>query len=216
MHNGAWGQSESGNASASIQDAWTAGISLAFNLALRHIRRAAVKSGKSGRSSGVEHNLAKVGVVGSNPIARSNVFSGLAASDHCCGIHWKHMESTVSRFAGASGASQRTPTAPAQSLNPYKRAAGVPRPISRQGIKRRGLYGGGRHTEASFHAGYKDFALSKALCRTSDQTANGRVSRAQIDASKAKISGPSIGPLAAMLMRRANRCQSMRQRVASV
>ena len=36
-----------------------------------------------GRSSGVEHNLAKVGVVGSNPIARSNksryfrVFSGL-------------------------------------------------------------------------------------------------------------------------------------------
>jgi hypothetical protein len=26
-----------------------------------------------GRSSGVEHNLAKVGVVGSNPIARSNI-----------------------------------------------------------------------------------------------------------------------------------------------
>ena len=28
----------------------------------------------SGRSSGVEHNLAKVGVVGSNPIARSRIF----------------------------------------------------------------------------------------------------------------------------------------------
>ena len=48
-----------------------AGIGLAFNLALRHIRRAAVKRGKSGRSSGVEHNLAKVGVVSSNLIARS-------------------------------------------------------------------------------------------------------------------------------------------------
>ncbi len=51
-----------------------AGISLAFNQALRHIRRAAVERGKSGCSSGVEHNLAKVGVVGSNPIARSNIF----------------------------------------------------------------------------------------------------------------------------------------------
>jgi hypothetical protein len=29
-------------------------------------------SRQSGRSSGVEHNLAKVGVVGSNPIARSS------------------------------------------------------------------------------------------------------------------------------------------------
>ena len=28
--------------------------------------------GPSGRSSGVEHNLAKVGVEGSNPFARSN------------------------------------------------------------------------------------------------------------------------------------------------
>jgi hypothetical protein len=33
-----------------------------------------------GCSSGVEHNLAKVGVVGSNPIARSNRFSDIANS----------------------------------------------------------------------------------------------------------------------------------------
>jgi hypothetical protein len=32
-----------------------------------------------GCSSGVEHNLAKVGVVGSNPIARSNKFNKLDA-----------------------------------------------------------------------------------------------------------------------------------------
>jgi hypothetical protein len=32
----------------------------------------------SGRSSGVEHNLAKVGVEGSNPFARSNNLSNLA------------------------------------------------------------------------------------------------------------------------------------------
>ena len=32
---------------------------------------------QSGRSSGVEHNLAKVGVEGSNPFARSNHFNGL-------------------------------------------------------------------------------------------------------------------------------------------
>ena len=31
------------------------------------------QSGHRGRSSGVEHNLAKVGVVGSNPIARSSL-----------------------------------------------------------------------------------------------------------------------------------------------
>ncbi len=31
---------------------------------------------KCGRSSGVEHNLAKVGVEGSNPFARSKVHSG--------------------------------------------------------------------------------------------------------------------------------------------
>jgi hypothetical protein len=30
---------------------------------------------QSGRSSGVEHNLAKVGVEGSNPFARSNDFN---------------------------------------------------------------------------------------------------------------------------------------------
>ena len=33
--------------------------------------------GQSGRSSGVERNLAKVEVVGSNPIARSSFFDGL-------------------------------------------------------------------------------------------------------------------------------------------
>ena len=33
---------------------------------------------QSGRSSGVEHNLAKVGVEGSNPFARSNDFNDLA------------------------------------------------------------------------------------------------------------------------------------------
>ena len=32
----------------------------------------------SGRSSGVEHNLAKVGVEGSNPFARSNYFNVLS------------------------------------------------------------------------------------------------------------------------------------------
>jgi hypothetical protein len=32
---------------------------------------------QSGRSSGVEHNLAKVGVEGSNPFARSNNFNAL-------------------------------------------------------------------------------------------------------------------------------------------
>ena len=32
---------------------------------------------QSGRSSGVEHNLAKVGVEGSNPFARSKFFKGL-------------------------------------------------------------------------------------------------------------------------------------------
>ena len=32
---------------------------------------------QSGRSSGVEHNLAKVGVEGSNPFARSNDFNAL-------------------------------------------------------------------------------------------------------------------------------------------
>jgi hypothetical protein len=32
---------------------------------------------QSGRSSGVEHNLAKVGVEGSNPFARSNVLNAL-------------------------------------------------------------------------------------------------------------------------------------------
>ena len=31
-------------------------------------------SAQSGRSSGVEHNLAKVGVEGSNPFARSSAF----------------------------------------------------------------------------------------------------------------------------------------------
>ena len=34
-------------------------------------------SAQSGRSSGVEHNLAKVGVEGSNPFARSSIFKGL-------------------------------------------------------------------------------------------------------------------------------------------
>jgi hypothetical protein len=34
-----------------------------------------------GCSSGVEHNLAKVGVVGSNPIARSNIFNDISNSE---------------------------------------------------------------------------------------------------------------------------------------
>ena len=34
-------------------------------------------SAQSGRSSGVEHNLAKVGVEGSNPFARSNEINTL-------------------------------------------------------------------------------------------------------------------------------------------
>ena len=36
---------------------------------------------QSGRSSGVEHNLAKVGVEGSNPFARSNDFNDLGDID---------------------------------------------------------------------------------------------------------------------------------------
>ena len=35
---------------------------------------------QSGRSSGVEHNLAKVGVEGSNPFARSNDFHHLGGN----------------------------------------------------------------------------------------------------------------------------------------
>jgi hypothetical protein len=34
---------------------------------------------QSGRSSGVEHNLAKVGVEGSNPFARSSFFTSMVA-----------------------------------------------------------------------------------------------------------------------------------------
>ncbi len=48
---------------------------VAIDRAFRHIppvRGTEVPPGAGGRSSGVEHNLAKVGVVGSNPIARSN------------------------------------------------------------------------------------------------------------------------------------------------
>ena len=43
--------------------------------------------GQSGRSSGVERNLAKVEVVGSNPIARSNIFNGLYGLIFCSGAH---------------------------------------------------------------------------------------------------------------------------------
>jgi hypothetical protein len=52
---------------------------VAIRLGLVHILRHQRRGGFGraawdicGRSSGVEHNLAKVGVVGSNPIARSN------------------------------------------------------------------------------------------------------------------------------------------------
>ena len=58
--------------------------------------------------------------------------------------------------------------------------------------------------KAIIQAGYKGSAPPNAPCLTSNQTANGRVSRAQMDATRAKISGPSVSPLAAMLMRRAN------------
>jgi hypothetical protein len=37
-----------------------------------------------GCSSGVEHNLAKVGVEGSNPFARSNGFNALERFRHWC------------------------------------------------------------------------------------------------------------------------------------
>jgi hypothetical protein len=40
-------------------------------------------SRQSGRSSGVEHNLAKVGVEGSNPFARSSFPSHRQVADHC-------------------------------------------------------------------------------------------------------------------------------------
>src|SRR4028119_532838 len=40
-----------------------------------HKRRLRTDQLTSGRSSGVEHNLAKVGVEGSNPFARSSVFN---------------------------------------------------------------------------------------------------------------------------------------------
>jgi hypothetical protein len=55
---------------------------------------------QSGRSSGVEHDLAKVGVEGSNPFARSSVYV-----DYC-----KHMfaDTPVAWF----GAGERRPRAP--------------------------------------------------------------------------------------------------------
>ena len=52
--------------------AWIFGIfPVAIRQALRHIGPACGESRASGCSSGVEHNLAKVGVEGSNPFARS-------------------------------------------------------------------------------------------------------------------------------------------------
>src|SRR3954468_83959 len=46
-----------------------------------HLRRGPLAaSAQSGRSSGVEHNLAKVGVEGSNPFARSSIFNDLVAN----------------------------------------------------------------------------------------------------------------------------------------
>jgi hypothetical protein len=41
------------------------------------VRRGPTRRGRCGCSSGVEHNLAKVGVGGSNPLARSNILNGL-------------------------------------------------------------------------------------------------------------------------------------------
>ncbi len=46
---------------------------VAIRKSLRHTGKIYIES-VSGCSSGVEHNLAKVGVVGSNPIARSIEF----------------------------------------------------------------------------------------------------------------------------------------------
>jgi hypothetical protein len=40
-------------------------------------------SRQSGRSSGVEHNLAKVGVEGSNPFARSIILEKYQSFSHC-------------------------------------------------------------------------------------------------------------------------------------
>ena len=56
---------------------------VAIEKTLRHIHRAVATrlSRSSGRSSGVEHNLAKVGVVSSNLIARSNISRNLFAID---------------------------------------------------------------------------------------------------------------------------------------
>ena len=54
---------------------------------------AAVTSAERGRSSGVEHNLAKVGVEGSNPFARSrlqNKINRLVAETLEEGlVHWR-------------------------------------------------------------------------------------------------------------------------------
>ncbi len=49
---------------------------LTARLTPAHCQPAAGRERQSGRSSGVEHNLAKVGVEGSNPFARSSSFTG--------------------------------------------------------------------------------------------------------------------------------------------
>jgi hypothetical protein len=49
-----------------------------FGAALKFGTEASVPPHGCGRSSGVEHNLAKVGVEGSNPFARSNKSKDLA------------------------------------------------------------------------------------------------------------------------------------------
>ena len=52
-----------------------------------------------GRSSGVEHNLAKVGVEGSNPFARSRLFDDIAKLWHPIPHHWGPFGVRLSRSA---------------------------------------------------------------------------------------------------------------------
>ncbi len=65
-----------------------------------------VASRQSGRSSGVEHNLAKVGVEGSNPFARSKNFkkiSGLYKVAKAAFFHfWAGLQPGYNAFQGMS------------------------------------------------------------------------------------------------------------------
>src|SRR5207302_5394047 len=80
---------------------------VAFRRYLRHIRRAAsltcwARHG-CGCSSGVEHDLAKVGVEGSNPFARSNIFKRNLGAFGACPIRRLAQGLVDARLPAGSG-----------------------------------------------------------------------------------------------------------------